>query len=56
MTNEYVMERWGSKVFFILFIYILIAFAWGDYKGGAWTWKDWEVSGIGVYHVNFPKN
>lgn len=40
MTNEYVMERWRSKVGFILFIYVLISFAWEDYKGGGWTWKD----------------
>lgn len=53
MTKEYVMERWerwrkDMDLFF---------FFWGEgYRGEGWTWKDWEMSGVGVHDVTFPKN
>lgn len=42
------------KWFFSNFYFIL--FSWeGGYKGGGWIRKDWEISGIGVPDVTFPK-
>lgn len=26
------------------------------YKGKGWVWRDWEMSGIGVHDVKFPKS
>ena len=31
-------------------------FCMGGYKGGGWTWKDWEMSGVGGHDVKLPKN
>lgn len=43
-------------------LFILFFFGGGDgvglqgCKGGAPTWRIWEIGGIGVYGVKFPKN
>lgn len=53
-TNEFVkerQERWRRKYFVIIILF------WGEgYKSGGWTRKDWEMSGIGVQDVKFPKD
>lgn len=44
-------ERWGREVVFCLFL-----INWGGDPGGEMQiWRDWEVSGVGVYNVKFPK-
>lgn len=58
-TNEYVMESWkdgGAKYFLRVFLFTYIFFCGTGYKDGVWTWKDREMSGIGVRDVKFPKN
>lgn len=43
---------------FGVFSYLLtyIFFCGTGYRGGVWTWKDWEMTWIGVRAVKFPKN
>lgn len=42
-------DIFNSIIFFILFW-------WGGYKSGEQMWKDWEINGIRVHDVLFPKN
>lgn len=48
-------ERQRSKViFFNFYFYFLFSFG-GGYKCGVQTWKDWEINGLGVNDVKFPR-
>lgn len=49
------MPRGISKIFLIL-LFFFILFWWGGYKSGEQMWKDWEINGIRVHDVLFPKN
>lgn len=45
--------------FFSILIYISFYFLFsfgGRFKGEGWIWEDWEMGGIGVHNLNFPKN
>jgi hypothetical protein len=38
------------------FVVVVVLLGVGHKGLGGHTWKDWEVSVIGVYKVKFPKN
>ena len=42
--------------FHFLTFNFFILFLGGGCKHGGKTWKDWEMSGIGVHAVKYPKN
>lgn len=39
-----------------LFLVVISFQGKGVYKGGGKIWKDWEMKGIGVHDVKYPKN
>lgn len=43
-----------SEMFLILILVLMFSLGRGVYKGG--EQKDWEMNGIRVHDVNFPKN
>lgn len=52
-------SNFGLSIFTHLhfnFIYFSFFFGGGEATRVKPTWKDWEISGIGVHDVNFPKN
>lgn len=55
--NEWVMkkwERWRSEMFYSFFnSYFYFLFSLGEVLQG---WRDWEMSGIRIRDVKFPKN
>lgn len=46
----------SERLFSFLFNFVFIFFSGGGYEGGRWIWEDWEMGGIGVRAVKFPKN
>lgn len=54
LIEEQVLPREVSEFFFILIFIFYLFFCRGNNKGG--EQKDWEMNGIGLHDVNFPKD
>lgn len=46
----------SERLFSFLLNFVFIFFCGGGYRGGRWIWEDWEMGGMQVHAVKFPKN